>query len=435
MFTPSRFVVVDNEKAHLQAIGEAFQALGISSVGIHYGGGPAIVKEHFGGVRVLFMDLHLNSGAVGTDDKAHFGTIASILEDNISETGGPFILVLWTQHPQKAAELTQYLEKAIALPHARPLAVLAFDKNQYIAIDTGAPIDPEKMRQALKEQLTKNPQINALLSWEAEVHQAAAATLASLLKLIPDEKRTTKDFSAELDVSLSRLASEAVGKKHVESDIRGAINSVFAPILVDRLHAMKGSDTQGIWKEAVTKYKKNLPALTPAAAGALNQMLHVEVATEGPDAWGAVITLPDEWKEARSKEMFGAAIYEILEKEFKIEAANIHRCVAVLVRVGAVCDYAQKKRGPIPFLLGIEKPTDLLQKDLPGAIWASPIIAIADRVFELQTSDRYLASMPEEAVRGLQVRFRMREQILMELITHTSNYMSRPGKIALRSEA
>lgn len=431
MFTPARFIVVDNEISHLNAIGSVFQTLGIPSIGLHYNG-TQFQKAHFGGVRVLFMDLHLNSGVLGTDEKPHYATIASILEANIGEDGGPYVLVLWTQHPQKAEELAKYLEDAIEEPHARPLAVIPFDKKEYIALDTGALKDPENMREALKAQVTKNAQIHALLSWEAEVHQAAASTLASLLKLIPAEKRTSKDFSGELDISLSRLATEAVGKKHVEADIRGAINSVFAPLLIDRLHAMSGLDTQDIWKQAVTQYKKKLPPLTAEAAGALNQMLHVEVASGPPDAWGAVVTLPEGWKEAKSKEMFGASIVEIIEKEFKIDQANIQNCVPVLVRIGAVCDYAQKKRGPIPFILGIERPLGLEQTGLPAAIWTSPTLGVGNRTFELQTSDRYLTSMPEEALEDISVRYRMREQILMELITHVSNYMARPGKITLR---
>ena len=85
-------------------------------------------------MRCLFLDLHLVDGQAGTDQRRHYGVIASILEDNISQNGGPFILVIWTEHERFSNELRDYLDTNLdqTKPHARPLAVLGLAKERFI---------------------------------------------------------------------------------------------------------------------------------------------------------------------------------------------------------------------------------------------------------------------------------------------------------------
>ena len=59
MFTPPRFVVVDDKPDHLTAILDVFQALGTPCQGIVYDPEHGLESRHFKGVRALFMDLHL----------------------------------------------------------------------------------------------------------------------------------------------------------------------------------------------------------------------------------------------------------------------------------------------------------------------------------------------------------------------------------------
>lgn len=429
MFTPARFIVVDNEPTHMEAICAAMQALGTPCLGIHYKG-PALDPAHFQGVRVLLLDLHLISGAAATDDKAHFGLIASLLEDNLHEDGGPFVIILWTQHPQKAAELKVFLDERLGKPHARPLAVIPMDKAKYIPATQTAVSDPAKLRDDLDELVLSNPQIRAILSWEAEVHAAASRTLASLLRLVPDADRGTDKFSEALDRMLSLLAKAAVGEENVERDVRGAINAVLTPIVSDRLHAMNDESTTALWNAAVTKYGEKV-ALGDDAAAAVNHMLHVEATGSLPTSWGAVVECPPDWlaNEVFAAK-FGATFKQVYEKNFKLSDADIGACRPVLIRIGAACDYAQRKPGPIPYVFGIEVPLSRYPKSkLPEAVWTSPKFKLAGGVGQILASCLLLIALPEQEAGKLSIAYRFREQLLMELISKVSAHLARPGKI------
>ena len=141
MFTPPRFVVVDDSPEHLTAILNAFQTLGTPCLGVEYDPEHELERRHFKGVRALFVDLHLTDLAATTDERRHFAVIAGILQDNISPTGGPFILVVWTEHDDSVARLTRYLDESLdlELPHARPLAIVALPKTPFINLNTGEP--------------------------------------------------------------------------------------------------------------------------------------------------------------------------------------------------------------------------------------------------------------------------------------------------------
>jgi hypothetical protein len=200
IFSAPRFVVVDDKEQHLLAIMQAFQRLGSPCMGIHYNPEEELDSAHFRGVRCLFLDLHLVDGQAGTDNRRHYGLIATILEDNINQSGGPFILVVWTEHKHLRSELRDYLDDNIdpAKPHARPLAVLSLAKEKFINTGDGVVNEPEELRKAVREAIFSNSQLAALLGWETDVLAAAGDTLASLLNLVPQIREQVRSFLVPL---------------------------------------------------------------------------------------------------------------------------------------------------------------------------------------------------------------------------------------------
>lgn len=448
MFTPSRFVVVDDKPAHLHAIMQVFQEIGAPCMGIVYNPEEELNSRHFLGVRALFLDLHLIEGAATTDHNRHFANLAAILEDNISAEGGPYVLIVWTEHAHLAPELTQYLETRLdpARPHARPLAVLSLAKEKFINVESGTLRAAEALRQAVEAAVRNNAQLAALLSWEADVLSAAGLTLATLMNLVPVEKRTAADCSVALDNVLSRLAREAVGKAHVGTDPRSAIASALAPILADRIVNQTSSQEQEmLWAAAVTKHTdKALGEATDAEAGQINRMLHVAVAgreiLKATD-WGAVVPMPEDWwTDTRLRELFGVSMGELLGSEFKIQRADRDACRPRLVRVGAACDHAQNRRGPISYLLALEIPTSVQrQADDSGTVrppaseWMSPRLLLTDGEgpFTLAVNSRYPVILPRATPQDWPVAYRLREQLLGSLISHAGHYGVRPGIVRL----
>lgn len=448
IFSAARFVVVDDNKMHLRAITETFERIGTPCLGVHYDPSIDLDQRLFSGVRCLFMDLHLVSGQAGSDDKKHFAAITSLLEQNISPDGGPFVLIVWTAHPQQGDGLSEYLNNSIdpEKPHARPLAVFSLSKEPYISIESGETTEAPLLQEAVQKAIVSNPQLAALLGWESDVLRAAGDTLASLLALVSSDQRTTERFPKALDTLLSRMAKVTVGKSHIEVNPRAAISMAFGPILSDRiLNQTASADSLQVWEKAVTLYAdKNLGAASPQEAGEINRMLHLAVpGSESlrPTDWGAVVQWPFDWTDDALKERAGLTRKQMLCDEFRMRSAMMDSCKPVLVRVGAACDYAQNNRGPITFLFGFIIPESAERKKdsndqpikLTQAIWKSPVFIMPSDtdVSRLYVHIRFpLTHLPEHC-ENWTVRCRLREQLLMHLISAASTHVARPGIVQL----
>ena len=443
MFTPPRFVVVDDKPNHLTAILDVFQKLGIPCLGITYDSEEGLDKQNFEGVRVLFLDLHLTDLAATTDMRRHFAVIAGLLEDNISQTGGPFILVAWTEYEIEIEGLRGYLDDPGAIdpgkPCARPLAIIGLPKSSFINVGTGEPLagKADDLRDAVKAAVSETPQLAALLSWEADVQAAAGATLATLIDLVPDDKRNSTSFAEGLDKILTRLARAAVGKPHVSTDPRAAITSALGPILADRIVNQQASEAASkAWRKALTWDGHG--NLHPTASGKINRMLHAAVPPSEeirPTDWGAVVQFPDAWwGDDELPNRLGVTREQLLGGEYKLKPEDWEKCRPRLIRIGAACDYAQNRSGPLTYLFGLEIPVKVKRKGKPPASeWPSPTLIVnpADDPFRLAVNARYALNVVPADAKAWQPVYRLREQLLMHLISHAGSYLSRPGIVQL----
>ena len=440
MFLPPRFVVIDDNPKHLDAILKVFQTLGTSCLGVVFDPERGLENQRFDGVRGLFLDLHLIDSTVTTDETRHFATIAGILETSISPAGGPFVLVVWTEHAQYVQGLKEYLDESLddgAKPHARPIAVMGLPKDRFIEIATGQILEhrAEELRDAVEGTLSEKPQLAVLLAWEADVVAAAGATLSTVIELVPEEQRGSTTFASGLDEVLSRLAGAAVGQPHVGVDPRAAITTALAPILADRIvnQTVSPADAE-VWERAVTWRGKD--ALNSKTAGMVNRMLHVAVPPETiqPTDWGAVVEFPNELDDNTLQSLFGVTPDQLLGQEFKIEQKDRDRCRPRLVRVGAACDHAQNRPGPLWYLFGLEIACDIKRNRPPASEWSSPDLLLEPNTgpFFLAVNSRYSVSVPAAEAGKWQPAYRLREQLIMHLISHAGSYLTRPGIVQFR---
>ena len=108
------------------------------------------------------------------------------------------------------------------------------------------------------------------------------------------------------------------------------------------------------------------------------------------------------------------------------------RCRVRLVRVGAVCDHAQGHTGPVPYLVGLEIPVDVKRNKVSDAEWHSPIMVVSgnnNEPFKLHVNSRHLVTVTAAQTQGWEIQYRLREQLLMDLISHAAGYISRPGVV------
>ena len=65
-------------------------------------------SEPFKDVRIVFLDIVLE-GLEGADDKTKISALMNVVKKIISKENGPFVLAIWTKHP----ELTEKLQNAL----------------------------------------------------------------------------------------------------------------------------------------------------------------------------------------------------------------------------------------------------------------------------------------------------------------------------------
>ncbi len=436
MFTPGRYIVVDDQVEDLTPLVEALNRIGAPCLGIHFDVSKPVEPKFFAGVRILFFDLHLVPGQ-GTTPHARYGLIGQILADCISPWGGPYIMILWTSHVEEREAFAAYVEKITELADRRPLAILGLNKNEYR--ESNGSFAGARLRADIEKTIAGHVQLQALLAWESDVLAAAGATLATLGELIPESERTLEKYPQALDGILSRFAVAAVGAQNVVKSIRGAVNSALAPILLDRILNQRASEeTNNLWERAVTRRDK-LPKMDDRQVGRMNRMLHLAMPSAEvviPTDWGAVVKVPmAETEDDAMRRRFGMRKAEIL-KEFRIKETDDVHCMPCLLRIGAVCDYAQNKAGPIPYILGFIVPTTIKhQGSPPDAEFGkkSPIFELPSHKepVRLVVNARFQVSLVPEDVERWEVLFRLREQFLAMVVAHISAYVTRPGIVKL----
>ena len=448
MFMSPRFVVVDDRPDHLKAILRVFHELRSPCLGVVYDGTQDLDMRAFENVRVLFLDLHLSDSTATTDETRHYSVIAGILEDNISPEGGPYILVIWTEYEESAANLVEYLDASLdqEKPYARPLAVTSLPKGRFINVETGEiqPDSAEELRSAVERTVSQTPQFAALATWEVQIQGAVGATLSTMMELVPEDQRNVASIAVGLNEILTRLAKGAVGRSNVAKDPRAAVAGALTPILADRLINQQQSDADlEIWAKALT-WSGGEP-LDEERVGKVNRMLHAEVNSSGTinsTDWGAVVEFPDDWwnDDDALRDWFGVSRKQLLGGEFKIGTADRSHVRPRLVRIGAACDYAQNRAGPVPYLFGLEIPCQIQRKPdgtgsvrLPASEWRSPVLSLdaGSGPFVLAVNSRYGVNMPSAGADNWNSCYRIREQLLMHLISHASNHLARPGILQL----
>lgn len=441
MFTAGRYIVIDDNRDELRSLVDALHELGAPAIGIHYDALKGVPPNSLIGARVLFIDLHLIDGVqIGNQTKA-FDVIVQLLDDGIASSNGPYIVVLWTSHAEQREAFEAHLMGRLPA-EKRPIAVLDLDKNRYLK--GGQTADGPQLKADVTAAVSSDPRLHAMLKWEHDVLNAASATLAALCSLIPEEDRTPDRYGNHLDRLLSVLACAAAGKSHAKDKTQAAVGEALLPLLNDRLRNQQPTEGDAlIWQNAATKIDAGA-ALAAADAARLNTMLHLAVPpveASGATDWGAVLRIPDAaLTDERMKARFGMTLSEL-----RLSSATVHRkqdrrrCIPVLVRIGAACDYAQNKAGPIPYLFGTLVPLDARPLD-PGkwspALMASPVFALPQLgEVKLCVDARYQISLTRDDVEGWSSICRVREQLLLQIASHCASYVARPGIVSIAIEA
>lgn len=419
MFGSPRVLAVDDNKTHLDGLVNGLQRSGVACLPIHFPDGLSALVDTCPDVRIIFADLHLIGQA--SEYTRQFDTLGGLLE-NIAPRG-PYFIILWTHYPDQATELEKFLDDRIE-DVTKPFAVRPLAKDDHLD-SAGNLLDEGGLMDAIRRLMAELPQVGALFDWESKVLYAAGATVSSVLSLastIP-----SADRAAETGRVLAWLGAEAVGHEHVANDPFRAVNEALLPIFADRIANLRSDDK--VWKNALVATDGR--PLSREQAGSLNRMVHLDLDARA-SARGAVIPLPSSLQE-RFQASFSFDEMTAADKQFHCRdfTADDNRFRWVLVQAQAACDYAQSRPGPVPCYLGLEMPFRRPGKT-PAALWISPSLKLHDKVRQLRVSATFPVSMgPEEFYAGTPI-YRLREQILNDLIYHVHSHGARPGLLSFR---
>lgn len=463
MFVGSRYVLVDDNPNHLSGIKLALNELRLDCHAKLYVEEEIEDWETLPGTRFLFLDMNLVGGdTMGSGSAATFTYMAEVIEKLISPDSGPYGIIVWAQDPQVDA-LKAFLFERFEGDQKRLLPVFfsQLQKGEYINTVTGKPIEGKNLSGDIRDLMAASPQMRALLSWEADVAVAADAVLRSIVDLVSPEKRATEEFGKELGEALYRLSQAGSGVERAEENPRESINRVLVPILADRIteHDPQG-DAEASWKGAIVAPENAKSPVPVPVIASVNSAMHLSFARTAasvpiqPIELGAVVELPADDINEFFKKNFGFSQTDFLNQVFRVDEGEWKDCTPRLIQIGAVCDAAQPKPGPLLYLFAVEWPfanaDGLKAKGVEGGDpkknlaadskrarkateWQSPILKIGDAPQGgiISVFKNLSIGLPPEEAQKLKAVYRFREELVSQLTQDYARYISRPGIVSL----
>lgn len=424
MLGSPRIVAIDDQEEHLAGLANCLNQNGVACLQIPYKGKSTGIKP-CPDVRVIFADLQLVPGP-RSDHLSDFTGIGSLLETTIKPIG-PYFIFLWTQYPDQASGLLEYLNERLGPGVTKPYDVRPLPKSRHI--DPDGNISDDKLMEEITDITRDLPQAAALFDWEGRVLRAAGSTVSSILNLAPTGK--TEERSARLGGILGRLGVEAVGRNHVERDRFRAVNDALLPILADRISktASDHSDEE-LWRVALRTpdVRESLPA---EDAARLNRLVHIaDPGSTSSAARGAVVPLPDS-RRASFQDQFGIEETEAATKRFRCKNFDLdsERFRWVLAQCQAACDYAQSNRGSVPFYLGLDFPEQhrATSGKPPDSTWRGPMFEFDGEIRRLRVNAGFPLALAATELQQIEPLYRLREHILNDLVYHVHTHGARPG--------
>ena len=427
----TRIVAVDDSGADLDALITGLNHAGAACLGVQYTGDldamGLVACPH---ARMVFMDVNLPGGPSSSSPEQWFAIIGALLSR--IKPAGPYLLVIWTRLSEQAAELRSFLDERLT-DIAKPFAILPLPKERYID-ESGGVTNLNGLIQAIRDFTETVPALAALSEWEEKVSSAAAETLTSVITLGTPGK-TSEEQQNDLARITVAMAVEAVGQQNVGANPFRAVNEALLPVMADLVASTQvDSISKDVWQQVINNSgaTNNISA---SEAALLNRVFHIaeDTGTDQGAERGAVIPLPCGMSGDQFVPTFGIPENDAAERLFRCQnfQPGSEHSRWVLVQAQAACDYAQRRPGPLPFFLGMDvAESNLSSNRAPQALWRSPAFDLGGSVRQLQVNTRVQIPLSGEAARSHEPMYRLREQLLGELLHHAQTNNARPGIVS-----
>ncbi|MBC3216694.1 hypothetical protein [Serratia fonticola] len=453
--TPN-IILIDDEEPQLNIIQQAFFSAGIPCLPILYNcdfvenkSGIDHVELGMFNPRIVVTDLNLRNGSLNEPKELAKPIVDLLKKINID---GPFILIFWSRIADEVNQVMDLVQERFYDETPLPIYYTSIDKTQYLGGD-----NKENLKGKVKSIIGESDIFNALLDWESRISQAARETTNSLYKITkPTElqQRKYQDLHTEkLQEVLVSIGNASLGVKNAKREPEIALDLGLAPVLHDHLSTISIGKNSGIWKKAVPKIGTKID-LNDSLKTKLNSFYHIEqVIKDYPKSCrGAFLELSkdildDGDKQNKLEARLGQDIEGIITDEFlsqivKPDKMEMIRASTILgfIEVSAECDQAQQKTKLHRYILAALTPIvhgDYVlygkSKTSHQGIYKLPDVCINGVDYILQATFKYqIGSMPDENKWFGDVKFRLRDQVMSELVFNCAHYISRPGIICFK---
>jgi len=234
----SRVIVIDDKPEEIIHLIRVLSRHGISVTYLS-GGKEELPEKPFSAVRMIFLDLVLE-GVPSQNDKNIISTLINVLSRIVEkDRSGPFILVIWTKHPEKI----EIIQKAL-ISEGYKFFIIDLQKDEFFEINGAPKISDEgemfkKIEGKIQNKLQNIGIFDILLLWENIVHSSSVATVNEFSKLILfNEGWNAEKWNKEMKKIFYKLAEAQAGKAldtNLSQEVLKNALFTFGGIFVDTL--------------------------------------------------------------------------------------------------------------------------------------------------------------------------------------------------------
>lgn len=439
-----KILVIDDNPEDGEAISKAVWQNGWPVLFVHFN--PATIQSYgkYHGVRAVFLDIDLlGSGSPGSEANL-FATAVSVLSKLLDDENGPYSLITWSTYDDKAERLYAHLQERLPLP-IRPVsldrmdkAIFHGEKDYYIS----------KIKEAIERTVERHCAIRRLVQWEGVVQSCSSEVVANLANMA---RGASSDFDNVVQWLLWKMAKAKSGK-WMQDDLDGQDFSLMSTLLSDRLGYIK-PDAFCVDEDCFNAMDTG--ELTPLISQ-INSFLHIDFSPSGQSMPGAVFKYPVGSSELTIPRItdpgscirghflnFENGVGKQTKKEISCD------CELMVMDIIPPCDHSQKKTQWRRFMAVCRIP--LKHAELINAVdhkenkrmdryaenlWKSPVFSSDGQEFVLAFNANLQGTIVEPSrndwskVLG-ERKFRIREQMLRDVIGWMGRHITRSGHVAL----
>jgi hypothetical protein len=447
-----RIVAIDNDPEQLQSIAEGLNSIGLPCITMLYSQEEGLrTPTHWESafVRIVFLDLNLGDFELSTESSSLMPCISDVLK-KLSPTG-PFLIVFWTKHKQKVAEVMEQLAAREKGRVPFPADFVTIDKTPFIKVN--GTHDENALRCEIYQALAQPKLLLALHAWESESEKAAGLTLDAIHNLILSPQSDGKAQNiVDLEDLLKSLGKAAWGKINAKENPSGAISSGLAPIFLDQLDKCTNEvEYRNVWKETIKNgWNRDLPALVSRPKLNAHCLVDKNCTSHTRGCWleftKGAFRRKNQWLNyygCDTKQLQMEFINPKKENASDLILGSVH---LGLLECTAACDYINNKAPLLRYILGARIPVDKLEhvewKDpirdkKHDAIYKIEIVFCNDGEYALFLDFKYVIHLPKGhnfvQVANAAPLFRIRKQLLADIAARYAAYTTRPGVYSFAS--